>query len=199
MRETSLETSRPEKKEQEEVLQTQSRDSPAVKTMVMLAVPMQPMEDHGKVDIHTTVHGGPQAEAGSWQERHFHRGRSFLAVTVASCGSSILLKGSTSLKGTHSEAFHERLSPMEGCHAGVGEEHREEGVIFMKDYELTTTTIPAPRGVEGIAGVKKLKELGGKSNLRAREGRGNLGLVFFLFLRISKYPILLQAIDNKFG
>lgn len=39
-----------------------------VQTMVMLAVPVHPMEDHGKVDIHTAVHGGLQAEADAWQE-----------------------------------------------------------------------------------------------------------------------------------
>lgn len=39
-----------------------------VQTMVMLVVPGQTMEDHGKVDLHTAVHGGLQAKADAWQE-----------------------------------------------------------------------------------------------------------------------------------
>lgn len=60
--------------------------------------------------------------------RGTQRGRSFLAVAVASCGSSILLQGCTSLNGTKTEAFHEGLSPMEGSHAETGEKHEEERV-----------------------------------------------------------------------
>lgn len=50
MRETALETSRPEKKERREVLQTQSRDSPAVRGA-----------DHGDAGCAYAAHGG------SWQ------------------------------------------------------------------------------------------------------------------------------------
>lgn len=129
---TALETSRPKKKEQGKVLQTWSRESLTVHG-----------KDHGDPGCAHATHGGP------WQSRypHYtedckleqapsrncdlwrgtHRGRSFFAAAVASCGSSIHLKDCTSLKGTQTEAFH-RLSPMEGSHAGAGEEHEEEGV-----------------------------------------------------------------------
>lgn len=65
---------------------------------------------------------------------------------------------------------------MEVCHAGAGEEHEEEGVEQMENYELTTSTFPAPHRVEGTAGVKNVKQLGRKSNLRGREGWGKTDL-----------------------
>lgn len=48
----------------------------------------------------------------------------------------------------------------------------------MENYELSTTTFPAPGDMEGIPGVKKVIELERKSNLRGREGWVNLSLVF---------------------
>lgn len=70
MRETALGTSRPEKKDHEEILQTGSRDSQAVHGADHgeAGCARAPHEDHGKVDLHTAVHGGLQAEADAWQE-----------------------------------------------------------------------------------------------------------------------------------
>jgi len=65
VRETALESSRPEKKEREEALQAPEQRFPCSPLQV---VPMQPMEDHSKASIHTAVHGGPHTGAGSCQE-----------------------------------------------------------------------------------------------------------------------------------
>jgi len=88
VREPTLQTPRPVKKEGEEVLQAleQIPLQPVMKTMVRQAVPLQPMRVHGAADIHlqpvegtpccsrwmclkeaVTPWGAP-AGAGSWQD-----------------------------------------------------------------------------------------------------------------------------------
>lgn len=73
----------------------------------------------------------PGRDSDLW--RGTYRGGCFLAVVVASCGSTSLLKDCTSLEGAQTEAFHKGLSPMEGSHAGTWQEHEEERVEKMEN------------------------------------------------------------------
>lgn len=168
----------------------QSIDSPALTR-----------EDHGDSDCPCAAHGGPQQSkyphcslqmtpgwSGFWQQWwSVERNPCRSTFSTRSCNpmwnphwSSPFLKDCTTWKGPPAWAVPEGLSPEGGTpHWSKGRTSEEEAAK-VSCYEMTTSPFPIPPG----EGTKKVQELGGKLDLKGREGWEKVGLLLLLFFTI---------------
>ena len=118
MRETTPQTPRSVKKEEEEVLQAPEQREiplqPVVKTVVRQAVPLQPMEVHGGADIHLQPVEDPMPEQvdepkGGCEPVGSLRWSRLLAGPVDPWREEPMLE----------QSVPEGLHPVEGTHAGA--------------------------------------------------------------------------------